>query len=254
MVAGTGILPVGHLTEEASHAIQTAERVFFVVTNPLLERMVLRLSPGAEDLHPLYSKDKPRDQTYAQMVAALLGPVRQGKSVCAAFYGHPGVFVNPGHAAIKKARAEGHSAEMLPGISAEDCLYADLGLDPARDGCASFEATDLLLAHRTWDPTSALVLWQISVIGEEAYPDSDGRQNLRVLVERLREVYPASHEVTIYEATSLPGFPSSIHRCPLGKLARAPLTHFSTLYVPPLPGRRYDRALMKRLGMTVPRG
>ncbi len=248
-VAGTGILPVGHLTQEASQAIQIADRVFYAVTNPLMARMILRLNPGAEDLRPLYGKGKPREKTYAEMVAALLKPVRQGKRVCAAFYGHPGVFVISGHEAIRQARAAGHQAEMLPGISAEDCLFADLNVDPARDGCATFEATDLLLSHRTWDATSALVIWQISVIGEMAYPTSDGRKNLPVLIERLREVYPASHLVTVYEASSLPGFASSVHRCPLGRLARAPLTHFSTLYVPPLPGRRYDRALLQRLGM-----
>jgi len=31
---------------------------------------------------------------------------------------------------------------MLPGISAEDCLVADLGIDPASSGCQSYEAND----------------------------------------------------------------------------------------------------------------
>ena len=34
---------------------------------------------------------------------------------------------------------------MLPGISAEDCLLADLGVDSAHNGLQSLEATDLLI-------------------------------------------------------------------------------------------------------------
>jgi len=34
---------------------------------------------------------------------------------------------------------------MLPGISAEDCLFADIGVDPGIYGCQSFEATDLFV-------------------------------------------------------------------------------------------------------------
>ena len=54
------------------------------------------------------------------------------------------VFVQPSHESIAIARLEGFSARMLPGISAEDCLFADIGLDPGKDGCQSFEATDFL--------------------------------------------------------------------------------------------------------------
>src|SRR3546814_12671609 len=34
------------------------------------------------------------------------------------------------HKAIAQARAEGLEAHMEAGVSAEDCLYADLGIDP----------------------------------------------------------------------------------------------------------------------------
>jgi len=37
---------------------------------------------------------------------------------------------------------------MLPGISAEECLFADRGIDPAQTGACSFEATDFLVHHR----------------------------------------------------------------------------------------------------------
>ena len=74
------------------------------------------------------------------MADTILNEVRAGKTVCAALYGHPGIFACVGHIAITDARAEGFSAEMLPGISTEDCLVADLGIDPGTTGMQSMEA------------------------------------------------------------------------------------------------------------------
>ena len=105
-------------------------------------------------------------RTYQEIVEYILSYVRKGNKVCVAFYGHPGVFVFPSHEAIKRARNEGYRAEMLPGISAEDCLYSDIGIDPGADGCQCFESTDFLSYRRKFDPSVGLVLWQIAVIGE----------------------------------------------------------------------------------------
>ena len=54
---------------------------------------------------------------------------------------------------------------MLPGISAEDCLFADLGVDPAEAGCQSYEATRFLERRPAIEPRAALILWQIGVVG-----------------------------------------------------------------------------------------
>ena len=43
--------------------------------------------------------------------------IRAGFRVCAVFYGHPGVFVYPSHEAIRRARAEGFAARMLPALT-----------------------------------------------------------------------------------------------------------------------------------------
>jgi len=62
--------------------------------------------------------------------------------------GQPGMFADPLHDAIGRVRAAGRPALMLPGISAEECLFADRGIDPAQTGACSFEATDFLVHHR----------------------------------------------------------------------------------------------------------
>lgn len=183
------------------------------------------------------------------MVERILAPLAGGARVCAAFYGHPGIFVGPSHEAIRRARAEGHEARMLPGVSAEDCLFADLGVDPSSDGCQSFEATDFLVRRRRPDTASALVLWQIGVIGvrdaRAGHLWSPG--GLRILAETLAGSYPAEHEVVVYEAAAIPTFAPRIERTPLARLPEARVTADSTLFVPPAGRREVDAEMRTRL-------
>ena len=74
----------------------------------------------------------------------MLAEVRAGRRVCGAFYGHPGVFTRVPNKAIAQARAEGFEAHMEAGVSAEDCLYADLGIDPGEVGCQQYEASQFM--------------------------------------------------------------------------------------------------------------
>jgi uncharacterized protein YabN with tetrapyrrole methylase and pyrophosphatase domain len=167
------------------------------------------------------------------MVEEILAPVRAGRRTCAAFYGHPGVFVLPSHVAIAQARQEGFEAEMLPGVSAEDCLFADLGVDPSTAGCQSYEATRFLEWRPAIEPRAALVLWQVGVAGSANHTAEPQAPALGALVDALRQHYPDDHEVVVYEASSFPGVAPVIRSTPLLELAGA-VTPASTLYVPPL--------------------
>jgi uncharacterized protein YabN with tetrapyrrole methylase and pyrophosphatase domain len=183
------------------------------------------------------------------MAEEILAEVRGGAAVCAAFYGHPCVFVYPSRAAVERARAEGFDARMLPAVSAEDCLFADLGVDPGEAGCQSYEATDLLLSRRPIDPTAALIVWQVAAIGEKNYPDELRHDRLPVLVDYLRELYPPEHPVTLYEASPYPFAEANVVRLRLAELNRAKPGALATLYVPPLDPRPRDPAMLRRLGL-----
>ena len=91
--------------------------------------------------------------------------LRKGQNVVGVFYGHPGVFVSPLHHSIDIAWREGFTAKMLPGISAEDCLFADLGIDPAIPGCVTYEATDMLIRKKPLVPSSHLIIYQVGCVG-----------------------------------------------------------------------------------------
>jgi len=208
--------------------------VLYLVPDHVSATGIEALNPRAQSLHGLYEEGAPHRAAYERMAEAILAPVRSGKRVCAAFYGHPGVFVLPSHDAISRARAEGFDATMLPGVSAEDCLVADLGMDPATHGLQSYEASDFLRRRPVIEPTTALVLWQIGVVGARTHSANALAPALGELVELLLERYPASHGAVVYVASSYPGVPPLVRAVRLDELGGA-VTPASTLYVPPVP-------------------
>jgi hypothetical protein len=247
-IVGTGIR-LGQLTTEARAYIESADKLLFLVCDPVTYSWLTQLNPSAESLHVFYGPDKLRETSYNEMVERILWCVQQELDVCVALYGHPGVFAYPGHEAVRRARLEGYRAEMLPGISAEACLFADLGIDPGRSGWQSFEATDFLMSGRRFDPRTPLLLWQIAVCGDMGQGMDCSPSGLRVLVDVLLGHYDGGHEVVIYEASKYPGLDPRVQRVALARVSEAKVTTSSTLYVPPAQKASRDLAMAKRLGM-----
>ena len=250
-VVGTGIRMGVHLTPEARAAIDASDELLHLGADPLADEWLLGLHPRSTSLRSEYNVGEAREAIYERIVERMLAPVRNGLRVTAAFYGHPGIYVRPSHEAIRRARSEGHEARMVPAVSAEDCLFADLGVDPATTGCASYDATDFLLRPPPIDAASGLLLWQITVIGDPNAVAEPRRDNVHVLVERLAAFYPRDHEVVVYEASPYPIGEPVIELVPLGALPDAPLTPLSTLYVPPATVREVDREMAVRLGFST---
>jgi uncharacterized protein YabN with tetrapyrrole methylase and pyrophosphatase domain len=223
--------------------------VLYVASNAPMAVWLEELNPRSRSLASLYRAGVPRAQIYAEMVEEILAPVRRGLRVCAAFYGHPGIVVTPSHEAIARARAEGFQARMLPGISAEDCLIADLGVDPIH-GLQSYDATALLLRRHVLDPTVALVLWQVDAAGKlDATPEPNPAA-LRELTDFLLGLYPPEHEVVFYGASVYSAAKPIIERRPLDEVASLDAAPAPTLFVPPLKPRPFDDDVARRLGLS----
>lgn len=237
-----------HLTPRSRSTIEHADVVFVLASDGLVERWVEEMHRDVRSLQPYYAEGKSRRVTYGEMVGAILAEVRAGRRVCVAFYGHPGVFAQVAHEAIELARGEGFRAGMQPGISAEDCLYADLGIDPGRTGCQHFEATQFLCCDRQLDTAAWLVLWQPALVGDRSFTKyASGRAHRELLVEKLRRYYPAAHEVILYEAPTVAISEPRMERLPLSALADAPLEMHTTLVIGPARALTPDREMVAAL-------
>ena len=237
-----------HLTPLALSHIEQADVVFAALSDGIVEMWLERMNPDVRSLQPYYAEGKSRMKTYRQWVDVMMTEVRAGKQVCAVFYGHPGVFAWSPHEVIKVARAEGFPAHMEPGISAEDCLYADLGIDPGRFGCQHFEASQLLFYERRIDPTGYLVLWQVGLVGDLSLKRfSTGAEYRQVLVDLLSRDYPLDHEVIIYRGATLPIQKPQIHRVSLRDLPHAKMTAEETVVLPPAVSLKPNLAMRERL-------
>jgi uncharacterized protein YabN with tetrapyrrole methylase and pyrophosphatase domain len=253
VVVGTGIRTVGQLTLEAIAWMHAADSLLYGVGDPVAEAVARRLNPdGAFSLTVYYEEGKQRIYAYNAMIEHILRCVRAGDLTVAAFYGHPGVFAYPSHESIRRARSEGYPARMLPGVSSEDCLFADLGVDPAVAGCQSYEATDFLMSGPRIDPSSQLILWQIGTLGDWTYQSQKyDTRSMPLLVQRLAQFYPLTHPVTVYEAAVWPGTEPMIAPIPLYSLPEFPITAAMTLYVPPAQTRTANPYI---LGSVSPAG
>jgi uncharacterized protein YabN with tetrapyrrole methylase and pyrophosphatase domain len=247
-IVGTGISGVNQMTMEAVRCVEQAERLFYVVVDPITERWLRTANPTATTLTDLYGEEKPRAQTYAQMTARIVQAVRDGHHVCAAFYGHPGILARSTHDAIRRLRRQGYPTRMLPGVSADGCLVADVGADLAERGTQSYEATTFLYWRHRVDPTSHLILWQIGSLGsltgqKRAACPAD---RLQTLAARLMRDYPRDHKVMIYRAASSPLDRASMRRMPLHRLPSAQVGPMTLLFVPALENRRRPSAEVSR--------
>lgn len=248
---GTGIGLAGQITTIAKSHIENADIVFAALPDSIADQWIASLNPNFINLQQFYIDGKVRTECYQNMVNAILTQVRAGKNVVGAFYGHPGVFAWAPHESIRIARNEGYPAYMEPGISAEDCLYADLGIDPATSGCQAFETSQLLFFKHNVDPASLLILWQINIAGDHTLTtfDSD-KGRLTLTVEFLNQWYSNDHEVIVYEAPFLPTQTVRMDKIKLSDLPNTQLSMISTLVIPPAKKLELDHQTLAKFGLT----
>lgn len=224
-----------HMTPISKQQIEQADIVFIAVASSLMGSWIKELNPNTHDLGQYYQSGKSRLETYKEMIAAIMHEVRAGKNVCAAFYGHPGVFALAPHRVIETAKREGFEAHMEPGISAEDCLYADLAIDPGRFGCQHYETTQYMVHNKNIEPSAYLVLWQIGIAGDQELTEFETtEEKLGLLKKKLNAIYPEDHEVILYESSTLLLKESRIEKIQLQQLANVETSLETTLVIPPL--------------------
>ncbi|NMP33216.1 hypothetical protein HII17_16810 [Thalassotalea sp. M1531] len=231
---GLGMKLGAHISPISKSHIEQADVVFSLASNGVIEQWVDEMNPNVISLQPYYQEGKSRNITYKEMIDAILQEVKAGKKVVGAFYGHPGVFAFVPHKAIEIAQNEGFNAYMEPGISAEDCLFADLAIDPGKYGYQQYETSQFMFYQRLIDPSAYLVLWQVGVAGDRSLEKHNtGSAHRQILVELLLNTYPADHKVILYQAKVLPTDKIRSDEILLKDIVSADLFMHTTLVIPP---------------------
>jgi len=246
----TGILLAGHISVRAKKCIEKADVVYCLVANYLAESWLKKINNNVISLQPHYGEGKHRRTSYEGMVEEILSSVEQGLDVCGAFYGHAGVYSWVPHEAIRRVKKAGLYAQMEPGISAEACLYADLGLDPGTSGVQSCEASQLLFFGQSPNIYNYVLLWQIALAGEyTARTFKKDADKINILVQYLLKWYPENHKVILYEAASLPLESPRIDEVCLIELPKQNIELHTTLVIPPAKELEVNEEILRMMGI-----
>ena len=202
----------------------------------------------SESLDQIYFSETDRQVSYDKIRDKILTELETYNFITVVLYGHPTIFADPGLQAIIAAQQNSIETIILPGISIENCLYADLKVDPGQFGCFHVEATELLLYDKIIDPTAHLCIWQPGMIGNRSAPKKNQKnKHLELLRIKLNKYYPDNHVSILYEASMYTGVEPLIHKFPLYDIEAQTIGTLSTLYIPPLPQRKPDLEIMNQI-------
>lgn len=251
VVVGTGIMAVNHVTIETQGWIKNADKVLCLGVDPVTVHWIRKLNEHVESLDSLRDDASSALQMQDAIAKVTLEHLRAGLSVCAVCGDSP-IFSQAFRPVINKSHAGGYPAVMTASVSLEDCLFADLGIEPAQVGCQIFDATKFIVQGRKPDLASALILKLVCFVGQTTpVPDASHLGCPAIVPEVLSAFYGAEHEVTLYEPARYPICNSSIRRYCIGQLADASFTPTSVLYVPPKESVEPNPEVLRRLGFAA---
>ncbi|UCE58731.1 MAG: hypothetical protein JSU63_14960, partial [Phycisphaerales bacterium] len=148
-IVGLGVLNVDHVTRETERVIRRSNEVLYVDTGVATQAYLEGLCPRVTPLFATsYEEDEHRLNAYHHMAARVLEAALDHPPVTFAMHGHPIVGVYAPFLIRDMAGLLDLEVLVLPGVSAMDCLFAELMVDPCIVGMQMYEATDLLLRRR----------------------------------------------------------------------------------------------------------
>jgi uncharacterized protein YabN with tetrapyrrole methylase and pyrophosphatase domain len=247
-IVGLGIVSVHQITHEAEAAMRRSREILYVANDFGFAEYLPQLCAHVTDLSTAYQEGEDRINAYNMMTAKVIEAALDHPPVTFALYGHPLVFALPPFQILKVASLLGLRTKVLPGISAMDCLFVDLKLDPA-EGLQMYEATDLLLRQIPLQPDIACLIWQIGAVETRLYSRSTSKpERFSRTKNYLLKYYPPEHKVTAVYSSSFPLVPSQLTTLALKdmEMYAEDLSSGVTLYIPPVQVRPIvDHELLK---------
>jgi uncharacterized protein YabN with tetrapyrrole methylase and pyrophosphatase domain len=253
-IVGLGIVNVRQITHEVDEALRRSREVLLVAQSFGMIEYLNQFCSNVTDLSVAYHEGDNRMNAYNMMTAKVIEASLDHPPVTFALYGHPLVFAWPPFQILRMAPLFNLRVKILPGISAMDCLFIDLKLDPA-GGLQIYEATDILLRQRPLQPDVACLIWQIGAVETQLYSMATSKpERFKRIKNYLLKYYPLEHKVIAVYSSSFPLVPSLLTEFALRDFeAYSQEIHpGATLYIPPLrPPSLVDDELFKETASVL---
>lgn len=224
-----------HVSREAENALRDTASVLYLVSDPMAEKFILECNANARNLYPHYLQKSTRMSGYSEIARDVIAELDIAESVCMAVYGHPRVGVDPVRLVLEglESREPRPKVRVLPGISADACMYVDLGLDPFRDGLQAYEATQLMQRKPKLDPRTPLVVWQAGAFQSFQWPPVPDRGALDGLSAYLLDVFGPNAQCIVYQASWFDERPTRVDSLRVREIAEQDLSLTTTLMIRP---------------------
>jgi uncharacterized protein YabN with tetrapyrrole methylase and pyrophosphatase domain len=237
-IVGYGMRLPNDFTLEMLAILKRCKRIFGV---PAISAPAFGI-PEMEKLTDLYAPDKPRIETYREMVELVLEAAVDGP-VAFATYGSAMVGTLAGHRLLEEAPRRGLTAHVANAISSFDGIWADFNIEPFF-GFQVWDATSFVMHKVIPDTKATLMLPQAPVYRVTTGVDPstlriDLSREVSQLQAYLLRFYPADHVVHAATTSTGMGSPllSIVKSVPLSELDGIEGHASSTLVVPRLEQR-----------------
>lgn len=232
VICGAGIKSISHHTKEFDLSVRSADIVIYLVNEPLLELWINKNSKRVFCLNDIYFSYPKRDESYKAIAETVISSFNEYNNICLVFYGHPVLLADSVNRIIEEAKLSNIKVQVLPGISAFDCLLADLEIK-LDGGCFLAEASFLIKNQINLDISNHVILWQVGVIDVDSPITNDNRGNIWKLKNELLKFYDAESQVYLYEASIYPHLKPLIIKTSIELISEYELSSITSMYIPP---------------------
>lgn len=235
IIAGLGIKFISHLTRETEEIIKSSDKVFYLANDDFYPEWIQSCNSNTESLYSIYFSQSKRIDSYGLIKEKILQELEKYNNIAFIIYGNPNFLVQLTVMLVDTARSKGHRAYVLPAVSSLDCLLADLCINPGDHGMQLFEATALLAYKKIIDPTSHIIIFQPSAIGQSGHDRNQEKiiKGLGLLYDYLSKYYSSDKEIIFYEASQYPGGKSNIIKETIKNITKIEISSKTTIYLSP---------------------
>lgn len=231
---GSGIKTLSHFTKEFETCAKQCDIVFYLNNDPVTKEWYQKYAKKSYDLDAIYQSEGNRNNIYHAIADHIVSQFKHYDNICFALYGHPFFCAQPALHAINKLTKDNPDIEIqsFPAVSALDCLFNDLRVNPAERGLQMYEASHMIYEEIPLIPTVDLVILQAGFIDINTRYTGKEVSNIEKLRAYLLKFYDESQKIIIYEAAQFPSQEPMIVNSTIGAFTIDDINTLSTIYTP----------------------